>query len=219
MDGKKILISSFCDELCLALKKNGFLNFIAIDKTQIKKILKTQNIAVLVFFLKELDYYFLSYILKENFKFFKIGLVLKEDLKKEYVKKTILKLNDFVVLPATVEEILLRTNKFLTLQKNSRVLEKNQLKIDLNNYELIVAKEKKKASPKELELLFKLAFFENTLFTREQLLKQVWGYGYFGKTRTVDVHIKKLRVKLKAVKNIYKIETVWGVGYVFKTVD
>lgn len=216
MKEKKLLITPVCDEFCLTLKKHGFLSLLVAEKEQIKKFLKTEKISVLMFFLKEQDAFLLKHILKENFV--KIGLILKEDLKKIFVQKTILKLTDFVVLPATFEEIKLRVDKFLNGKKKEKILEKNQLKIDLKNYELFVAKEKKKVSPKELELLFKLAFFENTLFTREQLLEDVWGYRYIGKTRTVDVHIKKLRNKLKPIKRFYKIETVWGVGYIFKKV-
>ena len=75
---------------------------------------------------------------------------------------------------------------------------------------------KKKAAPKEVELLYKLVTNENVLFTREQLLDEVWGYKYIGSSRTVDVHIKRLREKLKEGFSNWQIETVWGVGYKFE---
>ena len=99
------------------------------------------------------------------------------------------------------------------------LVNRKYLKIDIKNYLLYINNKQIKAAPKEIKLLYKLAVNENILLTREQLLNEVWGYQYVGQTRTVDVHIKRLRFKLKEISEKCKIETIWGVGYIFKTID
>ena len=88
--------------------------------------------------------------------------------------------------------------------------------INLSNYELKLDGEYINLPAKELELLYFLASHPNRVFTREQLLEEVWGFDYPGDTRTVDVHIKRLREKLKNVEANWKIDTVWSVGYRFE---
>ena len=88
--------------------------------------------------------------------------------------------------------------------------------INLDSYELIVKGEKVDTPPKELELLFQLASHPNRVFTRNQLLDEVWGFDYFGDSRTVDVHVKRLREKIEGVSTKWELGTVWGVGYKFK---
>lgn len=92
----------------------------------------------------------------------------------------------------------------------------DNLYINISSYEIIVSGITYKLPPKETELLYFLAKNPNKVFTREQLLDQVWGYDYFGDSRTVDVHIKKLRKHFTFDNSIWKIETVWGVGYKFR---
>ena len=89
------------------------------------------------------------------------------------------------------------------------------LVVNLSNYEVIYRGERLDMPPKELELLFFLASHPNQVFNREQLLDHIWGYSYIGDTRTVDVHIKRLREKLDGGSN-WKLGTVWGVGYKFE---
>ena len=88
--------------------------------------------------------------------------------------------------------------------------------INLTNYSVIVDGKNVEMPPKELELLYFLAASPNQVFTREQLLDQIWGYEYIGDTRTVDVHIKRLREKIKD-HDTWKLSTVWGIGYKFET--
>ena len=90
------------------------------------------------------------------------------------------------------------------------------LVINLTNYSVSYRGATIEMPPRELELLYFLASSPNQVFTREQLLDHVWGYEYVGDTRTVDVHIKRLRAKLPG-KNSWSIATVWGVGYKFQT--
>ena len=89
------------------------------------------------------------------------------------------------------------------------------IEINLTNYSVLVDGQNVEMPPKELELLYFLASSPNQVFTREQLLDQIWGYEYIGDTRTVDVHIKHLREKIKD-HNGWKLATVWGIGYKFE---
>ena len=93
----------------------------------------------------------------------------------------------------------------------------DNLIIDKQAYELIIAGKHVDAPPKEIELLYFLAQSPNRVFTRAQLLDDVWGFDYFGDTRTVDVHVKRLREKLEGASDKWELKTVWGVGYKFET--
>lgn len=92
----------------------------------------------------------------------------------------------------------------------------DKLVINLESYELIVDGVKIDTPPKEMELLYHLAASPNRVFTRNQLLDEVWGFDYFGDSRTVDVHVKRLREKLEGVSDKWCLKTVWGVGYKFE---
>lgn len=102
---------------------------------------------------------------------------------------------------------------------NSEIAEFEGLKVDKSRYTVVVNKHQLEMPPKELELLFFLATHPNRVFTREQLLENVWGYDFYGESRTVDVHIKRIREKLDDAGShpAWQIKTVWGVGYKFET--
>ena len=100
-------------------------------------------------------------------------------------------------------------------EQENKKLSFDKLVINLDSYELLVDGKRVDTPPKELELLYFLAASPNHVFTREQLLDQIWGYEYIGDTRTVDVHIKRLREKIKDHAN-WKISTIWGIGYKFE---
>ena len=95
----------------------------------------------------------------------------------------------------------------------------DKLRINLTNYELKVNGTQVDTPPKELELIFHLASNPNRVFTRDQLLDEVWGFDYYGDSRTVDVHVKRLREKLEGVSDKWELKTVWSVGYKFETKD
>ena len=95
----------------------------------------------------------------------------------------------------------------------------DKLVINLDSYELLVDGKRVDTPPKEMELLYHLASSPNRVFTRNQLLDEVWGFDYFGDSRTVDVHIKRLREKLEGVSDQWSLKTVWGVGYKFELVE
>ena len=101
-------------------------------------------------------------------------------------------------------------------QKADKEIVFPKLEINLSNYELKIDGKITEIPPKELELLYFLASNPNRVFTREQLLEEVWGFDYFGDSRTVDVHIKRLREKLEDVEANWQLKTVWGVGYKFE---
>ena len=130
--------------------------------------------------------------------------------------------DDYIVKPFETKEVLARVRAVLrrTAGEGESAGEKrltfDKLVINLDAYELIVDGKKIDTPPKELELLFHLASAPNRVFTRNQLLDEVWGFDYFGDSRTVDVHIKRLREKLEGVSDAWSLKTVWGVGYKFE---
>ena len=131
--------------------------------------------------------------------------------------------DDYIVKPFEMKELLARINAVLRRTEipndTSKKLSFDKLEINLDSYELIVAGQRVDTPPKELELLYHLAATPNRVYTRNQLLDEVWGFDYFGDSRTVDVHIKRLREKVENVSDQWALKTVWGVGYKFETAD
>ena len=118
-------------------------------------------------------------------------------------------------LLARVEAVLRRTGTVVTTE-SARRLTFDKMTIDMDAFELIIDGKKVDTPPKEMELLFYLASSPNRVYTRNQLLDEVWGFDYFGDSRTVDVHVKRLREKLEGVSESWNLKTVWGVGYKFE---
>ncbi len=127
--------------------------------------------------------------------------------------------DDYVVKPFEPKELVARVKAVLRRYsadtQSKEELKFDNLVIDMNSYTVVYNGEEIKMPPKEFELLHYLANSKNRVFTREQLLCEVWGYDYPGDSRTVDVHVKRLREKLQGGSN-WQIETVWGVGYKFE---
>jgi len=129
--------------------------------------------------------------------------------------------DDYIVKPFEMKEVLARVDAVLRRSGKQSVtaarrLEFDKLCIDMDSFDLMVDGRKVEAPPKEMELLFFLASSPNRVYTRNQLLDEVWGFDYFGDSRTVDVHIKRLREKLEGVSRQWSLKTVWGVGYKFE---
>ena len=129
--------------------------------------------------------------------------------------------DDYITKPFEMREVLARIEAVLRRsgiepEKASRRLSFDKLVIDMDAFELTVDGQKVSTPPKEMELLYHLASAPNRVFTRNQLLDEVWGFDYFGDTRTVDVHIKRLREKLEGVSDKWELKTVWSVGYKFE---
>ena len=131
--------------------------------------------------------------------------------------------DDYIVKPFEMKELIARINAVLRRTEipndTSKRLTFDKLSIDLDGYELIVDGKKIDTPPKEMELLYHLAATPNKVYTRNQLLDEVWGFDFFGDSRTVDVHIKRLREKLANVSDQWALKTVWGVGYKFELAE
>ena len=136
--------------------------------------------------------------------------------------------DDYVTKPFDTKELVARIKSVIRRSKDSGDVQKatesdmqeveyENLYVSLTNYKLRVRGEDVDAPPKEIELLYHLAKNPNRVFTRDQLLDEIWGFKYFGDSRTVDVHIKRIREKLENVSEKWTIKTVWGVGYKFET--
>ncbi len=130
--------------------------------------------------------------------------------------------DDYVVKPFDTKEIVARIKAVLRRSAPAsnaaevKEVSYDKLTVNMTRYELKVDGKVVEAPPKELELLFHLASNPNRVYTRDQLLDEVWGFEYYGDSRTVDVHIKRLREKLEGVSEQWSLKTVWGVGYKFE---
>ena len=132
--------------------------------------------------------------------------------------------DDYIVKPFEMKEVLARIHAVLRRYgaengESEKKLSFDKLVINLDSYELVVDGRRIDTPPKELELLYHLAASPNRVFTRNQRLDEVWGFDYCGDSRTVDVHIKRLREKLEGVSDQWSLKTVWGVGYKFEAVN
>ena len=126
--------------------------------------------------------------------------------------------DDYIVKPFDAKELLARIKAVLrrsSLPENEKCVTFEDLEISLDNYSVTLDGKQIEMPPKEIELLFFLASREGKVFTREQLLEQVWGFDFFGDSRTVDVHVKRIREKL-GERDAWQLKTVWGVGYKFE---
>lgn len=132
--------------------------------------------------------------------------------------------DDYIVKPFEMKEVMARIRAVLRRYEpedgvNGKRLVFDKLVIDMESYNLVVDGRTVDTPPKELELLFRLAKTPNRVYTRNQLLDEVWGFDYFGDSRTVDVHVKRIREKLEGVSESWSLKTVWGVGYKFEVKD
>lgn len=160
-------------------------------------------------------------VVRDITKVSKIPVIGVSECNDPFVKTLYLEMgcDDFITYPFDRNEFKARIRavmrRYLNKTSYDNELIFNGLIINISRYELTVMGKKVNIPPKELELLHYLAGKPNVVFTRDQLLDKVWGFDYIGDTRTVDVHIKRLREKLKGHENMWEIETVWGIGYKF----
>ncbi len=137
--------------------------------------------------------------------------------------------DDYIVKPFDTKEVVARIKAVLRrytdgvaeekTETDANIVEFDKLCIDLNRYELRIDGTVVEAPPKEMELLHFLAAHPNRVYTRNQLLDEVWGFDYYGDSRTIDVHVKRLREKLEGVSEKWSLKTVWGVGYKFESLE
>ncbi|MBR2869052.1 MAG: response regulator transcription factor [Clostridia bacterium] len=229
MASERILVvdddSNICELLRLYLEKDGYEVAIANNGGEAVKMFQelSPDLMLLDIMLPVLDGW---QVCREVRKFSDKPIIMLT-AKGETFDKVLgfeLGADDYVVKPFDAKEVMARIKAVL---RRSGTAEKTDIKevrfdklvINLTNYELRVDGKKVDTPPKELELIYHLANNPNRVFTRDQLLDEVWGFDYYGDSRTVDVHVKRLREKLEGVSEKWELKTVWSVGYKFETKD
>ena len=218
---------NICELLRLYIEKEGYEVVIANDGGQAVTKFKTEkpDLIMLDIMLPVLDGW---QVCREVRKTSQCPIIMLTAKGEVFDKVLGLELgaDDYVVKPFETKEIVARIKAVLRRVKDQvvpagDVIEKKEvsydkLVINLTNYELRVNGEQIDTPPKEMELIYHLASNPNRVFTRDQLLDEVWGFDYYGDSRTVDVHVKRLREKLEGVSDKWALRTVWGVGYKFE---
>lgn len=224
---KKILIvdddKNICELLRLYLEKDGFATVVANDGEQAVKYEAQHNpdLILLDIMLPGLDGW---QVCREIRKVSETPIIMLTAKGETFDKILGLELgaDDYISKPFDTKEVIARIKAVLRRSadkdKQSGVEEVryDKLRINLTNYELVVNDVRIDTPPKELELIYHLASNPNRVYTRDQLLDEVWGFDYYGDSRTVDVHVKRLREKLENVSEEWCLKTVWGVGYKFE---
>ncbi len=215
---------NICELLRLYLEKEGYTVTIANDGMSAVKIFNQiqPDITLLDIMLPQLDGW---QVLREVRKTSNKPIIMLTAKGETFDKVLGLELgaDDYVTKPFDTKEIIARIKAVLRrtsgISEDSKLkkVEYDKLSINLTNYELFVDGKKVEAPPKEMELLFHLASNPDRVFTRDQLLDEVWGFDFYGDSRTVDVHIKRIREKLANVSDKWELATVWSVGYKFTT--
>ncbi len=229
MAAERILVvdddTNICELLRLYLEKDGFEVTIANDGETAVKLFRETNpsLMLLDIMLPVLDGW---QVCREVRKFSDKPIIMIT-AKGETFDKVLgfeLGADDYVVKPFDAKEVIARVRAVLRRTGGNQTTDMKEVKFDklvinLTNYELMVNGEKIDTPPKEMELIYHLASNPNRVFTRDQLLDEVWGFDYYGDSRTVDVHVKRLREKLEGVSDKWELKTVWSVGYKFATKD
>lgn len=227
MNVEKILVVdddlNICELLRLYLTKEGYNVVIVNDGVSAVTMFQEEspNLVLLDIMLPKLDGW---QVCREIRKFSETPIIMLTAKGEVFDRVLGLELgaDDYVVKPFDTKEIVARIKAVLRRSASSaseevKEVHYDKLSINLTNYELKVNGVQIDTPPKEMELIFHLAKNPNRVFTRDQLLDEVWGYDYYGDSRTVDVHVKRLREKLEGASDKWELRTVWGVGYKFET--
>ena len=227
MNNRKILIVdddlNICELLRLYIEKEGYTTAIANDGEQAVELFNREQPALILLdiMLPKMDGW---QVCREIRKASDCPIIMLTAKGEVFDKILGLELgaDDYVVKPFEAKEVVARSRAVLRRTGGSdedavKEVRWDKLVINLTNYELIVDGKQIDTPPKELELLYHLASNPNKVFTRDQLLDQVWGFEYYGDSRTVDVHVKRIREKIDGVSDKWELRTVWGVGYKFET--
>ena len=227
MDNKKILIvdddENICELLRLYLEKDGFTTFVAHDGGQALSAVQINkpDLILLDIMMPVLDGW---QVCREIRKTSNVPIIMLTAKGETFDKVLGLELgaDDYITKPfdskavvARIKAVIRRTSEN-DKSDGMREVRYDNLRINITNYELEVNGEQIDTPPKELELVYHLASNPNRVYTRDQLLDEVWGFDYYGDSRTVDVHIKRLREKLEGISDKWSLKTVWGVGYKFE---
>ena len=226
MSNAKILIVdddiNICELLRLYVEKEGYTAIVANDGAAAVDMFKTNSpdLILLDIMLPKLDGW---QVCREIRKTSSVPIIMLTAKGEVFDKVLGLELgaDDYVTKPFETKEVIARIKAVLRRTANQsssdvKEVKYDKLKINLTNYELEVNGKSIDTPPKELELIYHLANNPNRVFTRDQLLDEVWGFDYYGDSRTVDVHVKRLREKLENVSDNWSLKTVWGVGYKFE---
>lgn len=228
MPNEKILVvdddSNICELLRLYLEKEGYAVKIVNDGVSAVNAFKQESpdLMILDIMLPKLDGW---QVCREVRKFSDKPIIMLTAKGETFDKVLGLELgaDDYMTKPfdtkemvARIKAVLRRTGAAAAADAVKEVNFEN-LTVNLTNYEMKVKGVPVDTPPKELELIYHLASNPNRVFTRDQLLDEVWGFDYYGDSRTVDVHVKRLREKLEGVSDKWELKTVWGVGYKFET--
>lgn len=229
MANEKILVvdddTNICELLRLYLEKEQYRVLLAHDGVTALKVFQENNpdLVLLDIMLPQLDGW---QVCREIRKTSNKPIIMLTAKGETFDKVLGLELgaDDYVVKPFDTKEVVARVKAVLRRTSGSpedaiKEVVFDKLSINLTNYELKVDGKKMDTPPKEMELIYHLASNPNRVYTRDQLLDEVWGFDYYGDSRTVDVHVKRLREKLEGVSDKWELKTVWSVGYKFETKD
>ena len=225
----KILIvdddTNICELLRLYIEKEGYSTAIANDGAQALELFNREqpNLVLLDIMPPKLDGWQVCREIRKTSDCPIIMLTAKGEVFDKILGLE-LGADDYVVKPFEAKEVIARIRAVLRRtgsaeEESIKEVSWDNLSINLTNYELKVHGVPVDTPPKEMELLYHLASNPNKVFTRDQLLDQVWGFEYYGDSRTVDVHVKRIREKIDGVSDKWELRTVWGVGYKFETKD
>lgn len=227
MQKEKILVvdddKNICELLRMYLEKEGYTVAMAHNGVDAVNAFGTENpdLVLLDIMLPQLDGWQVCREIRKTSEKPIIMLTAKDETF-DKVLGLELGADDYVTKPFDTKEIVARIKA--VLRRTSAVkgddmkeVRYDKLTINLSNYEMKVDGVAVDTPPKELELIYHLASNPDRVFTRDQLLDDVWGFDYYGDSRTVDVHIKRLRDKLKGVSPEWELRTIWSVGYKFET--
>ena len=228
--GTKILVvdddRNICELLKLYLENDGYTVFVANDGQEAVEMFqsKAPELVLLDIMLPKMDGW---QVCREIRKTSNTPIIMLTAKGETFDKVLGLELgaDDYVTKPFDAKEVMARVKAVLRRASGSNDAEENSkkivkydnLEINIVNYELKVKGVPVDTPPKELELIYHFASNPNWVYTRDQLLDEVWGFDYYGDSRTVDVHVKRLREKLEGVSDKWSLKTVWGVGYKFET--
>ena len=229
MAGSKIMVvdddSNICELLRLYLEKEGFDPVIAGNGVRALEMFETEkpDLILLEVMMPQLDGWQVCREIRKKSQCPIIMLTAKGEVF-DKVLGLELGADDYVVKPFEAKEVIARVKAVLRRsgaqeQKKPKEVSYDGLYINMENYELRVRGKQIDTPPKEMELIYHLASNPNRVYTRDQLLDEVWGFEYYGDSRTVDVHVKRLREKLDGVSDQWTLKTVWGVGYKFEVKD
>lgn len=216
--------ANICELVRLYLEKEGFQTVVCLDGKRAIEIFREGGIdlAILDIMMPKADGVTVCREIRKESKMPVIMLTAKGET---FDKVLCLDLgaDDYIVKPFEGKELVARVKAVLRralpeedTENTEKIVSYENITVNLSNYELIINGNSMDIPPKELELLYYLASHPNRVFTREQLLEDVWGFDYYGDSRTVDVHIKRIREKIEGISESWTLKTVWSVGYKFE---